>query len=259
MAPLTSGGADSVGAAVTWLGHATVLIELDGVRLLTDPVVRDRIGPLVRVARPIDEAGVRGLDGVLLSHLHADHTDLPSLRRIASDTCVLAPHPAGAWLRRKGLPTVRDMRAGETVNIGPVPLTATPATHDRRRRPFGPAADPIGYLVRGSRSVYFAGDTDLDQAMAELRGSVDVALVPIWGWGPTLGAGHLDPSRAATAVALIAPEVAVPIHWGTFALRWAVPRRPDLQRPAAEFAALTKRYAPSVEVRVLAPGESVEF
>jgi L-ascorbate metabolism protein UlaG (beta-lactamase superfamily) len=134
-----------------------------------------------------------------------------------------------------------------------------PARHDRRRRPFGPAADPIGYLVRGSRSVYFAGDTDLDPAMAELRGSVDIALVPIWGWGPSLGAGHLDPRRAAAAVALIAPRVAVPIHWGTLALRWAVPTRAALQRPAADFAALTKRCAPAVEVWVLAPGERKEL
>jgi L-ascorbate metabolism protein UlaG (beta-lactamase superfamily) len=145
------------------------------------------------------------------------------------------------------------------MSIGPVRLTAVPATHDRRRRPFGPAADPIGYLVGGSRSVYFAGDTDLDPAMGELRGSVDVALVPIWGWGPSLGAGHLDPRRAAAAVALIAPRVAIPMHWGTFALRWAVPGQADLERPAAEFAALAKRRAPSVEVWVLAPGERREL
>jgi L-ascorbate metabolism protein UlaG (beta-lactamase superfamily) len=234
-----------------------VLIELDGVRLLTDPVVRNRIGPLVRVAQPIDAAGIGGVDGVLLSHLHADHTDLPSLRRIAPDTRVLAPHPASAWLRRKGLSAVRDVRVGETVGVGPVQLTAVPATHDRRRRPFGP--DPIGYLVRGSRSVYFAGDTDLDPAMGELSGSVDIALVPIWGWGPSLGSGHLDPTRAAAAVALIAPEVAIPMHWGTFALPWAVPGQADLARPAAEFAALAKRRAPLVEVWVLAPGERREL
>jgi L-ascorbate metabolism protein UlaG (beta-lactamase superfamily) len=235
-----------------------MVIELDGARLLTDPLLRHRIGPLVRVA-PVATEGLGRLDAVLLSHLHADHTDLPSLRRIASGTAVLAPYPAGSWLRRKGITGVRELRARDEANIGPVMVAATPAIHDRRRRPLGPAADPIGYVVSGSRSVYFAGDTDLDPAMADLRGSIDVALVPIWGWGRSVGAGHLDPRGAAVAVALIAPAVAIPIHWGTFALRGLAPRQSDLQRPAHEFAALATRFAPEVDVRVLAPGERIEL
>ena len=79
------------------------------------------------------------------------------------------------------------------------------------------------------------------------------------GWGPTLGPGHLDPARAATAAALIAPRVAVPIHWGTLAL-WPRPlRAKDPERPAREFASLVAQHAPDVEVRVLAPGERTEM
>jgi len=145
------------------------------------------------------------------------------------------------------------------MTIGSLEVIATRVTHDRRRRPLGPAADPIGYLVRGSRTFYFPGDTDLDPSMADLRGAVDVALIPIWGWGRSVGSGHLDPRRAATAVALIAPAVAIPIHWGTFALRLVATRRSDFDRPAVEFAAVTRRYAPAVDVRVLAPGERIEL
>jgi L-ascorbate metabolism protein UlaG (beta-lactamase superfamily) len=246
-------------AAVTWLGHATVLIALNGVQLLTDPVLRDRIGPLIRVAPPVGTDGPGRLDAVLLSHLHADHTDLTSLRRLGSGMVVVAPHSAGSWLRRKGVVGVRELRPGDETNIASVTVAATRAIHDRRRRPFGPTADPIGYVVRGSRSVYFAGDTDLDPAMADLRGSIDVALIPIWGWGRSVGAGHLDPRRAALAVALIAPAVAIPIHWGTFTLRWFAGRRSDMERPAIEFAALARRHARGVEVRLLAPGERVEL
>ena len=109
-------------------------------------------------------------------------------------------------------------------------------------------------LIAASQPVYFAGDTDLFDAMAELRGSVALALLPVWGWGPRLGPGHLDPERAARAAAMIAPEVAIPIHWGTFAPVWPGGRLADPARPAREFERLTNRYAPSVEVRVLAPG-----
>ena len=133
-------------------------------------------------------------------------------------------------------------------------MTATPAMHDRRRWRFGPAADPVGYLVRASSSIYFAGDTDLFLAMAELRGRVDVALLPVWGWGSRLGAGHLDPESAAAAAALIAPAVAIPIHWGTFTMPHVRSHAEDRERPAREFAAYAKRYAPAVEVRMLAPG-----
>jgi L-ascorbate metabolism protein UlaG (beta-lactamase superfamily) len=251
-------GTDAAGLGLRWLGHASVLIELDGVRLLTDPVLRDRIGPLFRVSSPLPTDGVGRLDAILLSHLHADHTDLPSLERVADGVDVLAPYPAGPWLRRNGVTGVRELRSTDEARIGAVRVIATPAVHDPRRRPLGPAADPIGYVVRGSRSVYFAGDTDLYPAMADLRGSVDVALVPIWGWGRSVGAGHLDPVRAAQAVSLIAPAVAIPIHWGTFALR-GLRRRAHLERPATEFVALARRSAPGVDVRVLAPGERIEL
>jgi L-ascorbate metabolism protein UlaG (beta-lactamase superfamily) len=102
--------------------------------------------------------------------------------------------------------------------------------------------------------VYFAGDTDLFPGMAEL-GPVDVALLPIWGWGLSVGEGHLNPERAARALEMIRPGMAVPIHWGTFypvglRLLWPEP----LTEPAREFARLAARLAPGTEVRVLEPG-----
>jgi L-ascorbate metabolism protein UlaG (beta-lactamase superfamily) len=241
--------------AITWLGHATVLIEMDGVRVLTDPVLRHRIGPLVRIVPEPDALGT--VDCVLLSHLHADHTDLRSLRGLDCTGPIVAPHPGGDWLSNTGLVNVVDLRVGERIAIGELIVTATPATHNGRRRPFGPEADPVGYVLQGSRSVYFAGDTGLFLAMAELRGTIDVALLPIWGWGSRVGAGHLDPGGAAAAASLIAPSITIPIHWGTFALVRPARRSADPQRPAREFAALAKRYAPAVEIRTLEPGERI--
>ena len=244
------------GARITWLGHATVLIELDGVRLLTDPVLGRRIGPLVRVGgKPVAAAQLGRIDTVLLSHLHADHADLGSLRRLGAP--VIGPVGAGDWLRGAGVADVRELASGDQVAVGAVRVIATPAVHDERRRPFGTQAQPVGFVVEGSLGVYFAGDTDLFDGMAEMRGTVDVALLPVWGWGPSVGEGHLDPQRAAQAVAMIEPELAIPVHWGTFALPWA--RGGDTDRPAREFAELVAGLAPAVEVRVLRPGESAEL
>ena len=244
-------------AAVTWLGHATTLIEFDRLRLLTDPVLGKRIGPLVRASAPVDPDAVGRIDCVLLSHLHADHADLRSLRRVARDATVFAPVGAGGWLADNGVRGVRELAPGDVATLGELEIRATPAVHDSRRRPLGPRATPIGYVVRGSQSAYFAGDTDLFEQMGELRGNVDVALLPIWGWGPTLGPGHLDPERAARAAAKIEPRIAVPIHWGTFAL--AARRPADVKQPVREFVAMAERHAPSVEVRVLEPGERLEL
>ena len=95
-------------------------------------------------------------------------------------------------------------------------VEATYAAHDGARPPYPARAPAIGYAILGSRRVYFAGDTDLFPEMEGLVPDLDLALVPIWGWGPTLGRGaHLDPEGAAEAIALLRPKVAVPIHWGT--------------------------------------------
>ncbi len=244
-------------ASVTWLGHATALLELGGLRLLTDPVLRDRIGPLVRIAPAPDPVG--SLDAVLLSHLHADHADLRSLRAVASATAVLAPRGAGDWLRGCGLSRVHELSRGQAHAIGELTIEATRAVHDPGRRPFGPEAEPVGFLVGGAPSVYFAGDTDLFDEMEALRGRVDVALLPVWGWGSRLGPGHLDPERAARAAAMISPALAIPIHWGTFALGRPARRPADPEWPAREFAALAGKHAPAVEVRVLAPGQRTTF
>ena len=246
------------GARITWLGHATVLLELDGVRLLTDPVLGRRIGPLVRVSgEPVEVTQLGRIDCVLLSHLHADHAHLGSLRRVRAP--VIGPTGAGDWLRGAGLEDVTELSAGEQADVGGVRVIATPAMHDDRRRPFGTHAEPVGFVARGSRGVgvYFAGDTDLFEGMRELRGTLDVALLPVWGWGPSVGEGHLDPQRAAQAAAMIEPRIAIPIHWGTFALPWA--RGGDTDRPAREFAERAAELAPEVEVRVLRPGESADF
>jgi len=242
---------------VTYVGHATVLLELDGLRILTDPLLRPRLAHLRRQV-PVPPPGIaESIDAVLLSHLHLDHADRRSLRRLDRGTPVLAPPGAGPFLRRRGFTEVVELPPGGTHSIGGLRIAAVAASHRRGRSPLTPASGAIGFHLSGSRRVYFAGDTDLFEGMRELAGGLDLALLPVWGWGTSLGPGHLDPERAARAAALLAPRLAVPIHWGTyFPLGLARRRGELLTAPPREFARRCADLDPPVEVRVLAPGES---
>jgi L-ascorbate metabolism protein UlaG (beta-lactamase superfamily) len=241
---------------IVFLGHATVLLELDGVRVLTDPLLRARVWHLRRHG-PLPDAGLTaGLDGVLISHLHHDHLDLASLRSLGADTQLFVPAGAGAWLRSRGFTEVTELSVGEVAQIGKLTVTAVEARHDGRRRPRGPEAETLGYLISGTHTVYFAGDTELFEEMTELADRIDAALLPIAGWGPTLGPGHMDPLHAARAAALIRPRLVIPVHWGTLLpVGFARRHRDRLGDPAGLFARHVAQLAPGVEVRTLTPGQ----
>jgi L-ascorbate metabolism protein UlaG (beta-lactamase superfamily) len=244
----------------TYVGHATVLLEIAGVRLLTDPVLRPRIGPLVRHGPLPAPHHTAGIDAVLISHLHHDHADLASLRRIGRSAPLLVPPGSEGFFRRHGFERATELAPGETTEVGGLKVTATPARHDGGRRRGAGDVEPIGFLAEGSRTVYFAGDTDLFEGMADLGPGLDLALLPVWGWGPTLGPGHLDPAGAARAAALLSPRLAIPIHWGTlYPLGLARLRPGRLKLPADEFASRARELAPQVETRVLSPGESASL
>jgi L-ascorbate metabolism protein UlaG (beta-lactamase superfamily) len=214
-------------------------------------VLRGRLAHLRWAGSPAPAAPEQ-VDAVLVSHVHWDHLDVPSLARLGRQTRLLVPRGAGGLLRRRLFRNVEELPAGDEAQVGAVMVEAVPAVHEARRLPLGPLADSLGFVVAGSQRVYFAGDTDLFDGMADFR-PLDVALVPISGWGPKTGPGHLDPERAARALALLQPRVAVPIHWGTLH-RIGLPPPPEA--PATEFARLAGRLAPDVEVRVLRPGET---
>ncbi|GHF48644.1 MBL fold metallo-hydrolase [Amycolatopsis bartoniae] len=244
-----------------FLGHSTVRLETAGRVVLTDPVLTANVGGLRRVAPPLPPDSWAGTDLVLISHLHGDHLHLPSLRMLGTDVPVVVPRGAGEWLRRRGFRNVRELGVGEGLEDEGLRITALHADHAAHRWgprfTHGPHAPAVGYLVEsGGRRVYVAGDTDLYEEMAELSG-IDVALLPVWGWGPSLGPGHLDPERAAEAARLIEPTVTVPVHWGTLAVP-GIARTKKMRRllvePPRRFA---EAAAAHTEVLVTEPGEPV--
>jgi len=233
---------------LTWLGHSTVLIEVGGARLITDPVLRPRVAHLLRL---VDEpADVGRLDAILLSHGHHDHLDPPSLRRLDPDAPVVAPPATARSLRGTGR-EIHTLSAGEEVELAGVRIAAVKAVHDERRIPLGEPSSAVGFVVGG---VFFAGDTEPYPEMANLAG-LDAALLPVSGWGPKTGPGHMDAREAAEALAMLQPALAVPIHWGTYR---RIGHQPTGD-PAREFAAHAAELAPAVRIALLEPGGSVEI
>ena len=251
---------------MTFAGHATVLLELDGVRLLTDPLLRKRIGVLIRRSPVPPPAVRRDLDAVLISHAHLDHLDVPSLRLIDRRTPVVAPRGLGTLLRRLGFVPL-EMDVGDEVEIGPASAAARPApracaSRPSRRTTPAPAirsaseSPALGYVVAGGLSAYFAGDTGLYDGMRDLA-PIDVAVLPVGGWGPRLPSDHLNPLSAAKALELLRPAACVPVHWGTIYPPWLPPAFNAKwgEWPHA-FARYAAHLAPEVDVRVLQPGET---
>jgi L-ascorbate metabolism protein UlaG (beta-lactamase superfamily) len=235
---------------VTWLGHASVLIEARGARLLTDPVLRARVMHLRRHAPPVDLP--ERVDAVLISHLHHDHADMPTLRRLPAGTRVIAPRGAGRVLQ--GL-SVDEVEVGDEIAVGEARVRVVYAAHPVKRMPWGAETPAVGFEVGG---IYFAGDTELFDAMTDLA-PLDAALLPVWGWGPSLGPGHLDPLEAATALPMLRPRIAVPVHWGTF-LPYGLERRHGhlLRQPVEQFVRHAERLAPEVRVVVPSVGEPID-
>ena len=162
-------------------------------------------------------------------------------------------------MSRRGFHVRTELATGDALEIEGARVTAVRAHHDGRRWPIGRRITSIGYLVEANgRSVYFAGDTAPFDEIGEIAPDVDVALLPISGWGPSLHERlHLGPHTAAKAAAALRARVVIPIHWGTLLQIGLAKRRDDLfERPLREFAENMAKIAPEAELRALRPGES---
>ncbi len=260
---MTTAGADPAAGDpdtidLRFVGHATTLIAVAGLRILTDPFLRDRLGPLERHGPLPDPVNLGRVDVVLISHGHADHFDRESLSAIGGHPIVIVPRGLGRAARRWIDADVREMATGERQGFGDLSIEAVPARH--WVTPGAARAEPQGYLVDPGRSgprIWFAGDTGRLPADRRPSGSIDLALLPVWTWGPHRGPGHLGPKSAAEMLRDVDARVAVPIHWGTLYPRrlhrvWKAP----LTEPGDRFARHAASLAPRADVRVLRPGDS---
>jgi len=249
------------GLDVLFVGHATVRLDVDGVRVVTDPLLRRSLGPLARHGPAPDPGLLDGTEVVLVSHGHPDHFDPWSLASIRSARLVVVPRGLGRDAARAvagSRADVAEVRAGDVIRLPTLDIEAVPAAH--WISPGAPRAQPVGYVVQGRTRTYFAGDTGRFPGQARLAARADLALLPVWTWGPHLGPGHLGPRSAAELLHDLGAARAVPIHWGTLYPRrlhrvWGRP----LREPGDRFAGYARELAPWADVRVLRPGESTDF
>jgi len=246
---------------ITWLGHASFLVQLDGVSLVVDPVLRPEgiVGVRRNVPPPLGVAELPRIDAALVTHGHYDHLDVPTL------TAIGVPVVAGlGWerfFRARGL-AATELGWWSSTQVGDVTITFVPAQHWSRRTPFDQNASLWGgFVVQGrSASVYHAGDTALFDGFREIAArfpSLDAALLPIGAYDPAwfMERQHLDPEQALQAFQTLGARAFVAMHWGTFKLT----DEPLEEPPRRLEAERARRGLPAERVRVLAIGETIEL
>ena len=262
-------------ARITWVGHATFLIQLGAMNVLTDPIWSERASPVQfagprRLTRPgLAWDDLPPIHVVVLSHDHFDHLDRPTIlrlvRRFGDALEWIAPPGFATWLKKRGATRVRELDWWErTVIAGTHEFGALPAQHWCARGPFsGPPRKWASWELRerAGRSVYFGGDSGYCAAFAEIgnrRGPFDAALLPIGAYEPRwfMRAAHMNPEEAVQAYRdLGGAGVFVPTHWGTFRLSDEDPLEP----PARLRAAWTAAGMAEGRLRVLAHGGTLRL
>lgn len=243
-------------ADITWWGHSFSTVELPGVTVATDPLMVRRLFHLKRATAPPPSEATR-CDLVLISHLHHDHLHMPSLRRFDDDVPIVVPRGSVSAVKSLERLNVIEVAPGDRLTVAGTDIEVLAADHHEKRlkTPGSPAATPIGFrFTAGGQSCWYPGDTGM-MDFSPIT-SVDLALVPIGGWGPSLADGHIDPEQAVEAVSQVGARWAVPVHYGTF---WPVVLRSgtDTHRhwfrsPAERFTAAAAAAA-GLESRIVIP------
>lgn len=210
-------------SSITYIGHATVLIHLDNMNIITDPMFSKHLSWFFK--RYV-EPGIRfeelpPVSAILISHEHSDHLDKSTLRRFSKNIPVFIPKGLGKEIWKLGFRDVREMQTWQTANLEKLKITGTPAKHMFSRK-------CTSFIIEGSKTIFFAGDTGLTDEFSEIgrRFEIDLAVLPIGDYHPYLWfipgfskmtrKRHMAPDDIPKAIEMLKAQMVIPIHWGTF-------------------------------------------
>jgi N-acyl-phosphatidylethanolamine-hydrolysing phospholipase D len=244
---------------VTYLGHASLLVETGGSILATDPVYGSRIGGFfTRRAIPstFRPQELRGVVGILISHAHHDHLDYPSLAALSRSVPIVVPWGVAPPLRWRGHEDVRVLRRWQRTQLGSWAVTAVPSRHFGGRLPMVGTSGHQGYVLEGSVCIYFAGDTGFDPAMFRAiadRFRIDLAILPIAGAVvPWFRRNHMNAAEALSAFQLLRATQMLPMHFETFPASFE-----PVGQPRRQLMEGSERLGLTASVKLLAPGASL--
>lgn len=217
---------------ITWVGHATFLIQVAGHTILTDPIWSERASPVSwlgpkRQARPgIAWGDLPKIDTVLISHTHYDHLDRPTIQKLGAIPQYVVPRGVGKWFASQKISSTTELSWWQNTRVGSLSITAVPANHWSKRNLFGTSgAGWGGYVVETPvGSIYFAGDTGAHNEYFKEIGkrfpSIDLSLIPIGAYYPQwiFGRYHVDPRDAVVIHKEVGSKKSIGMHWGTFKL-----------------------------------------
>jgi L-ascorbate metabolism protein UlaG (beta-lactamase superfamily) len=252
------------GLRAWWLGHASVLLEIDGVRILTDPVLSGRaspfqfVGPARQHPAPLAIGDLKNIDAVVISHDHFDHLDMDTVQALArGGTHFHVGLGIGAHLERWDVPVaqIHEMDWWDSAQVRGVTIHCTPARHYSGRKSMDNSTLWASWLVKGpNHSAYFSGDTGYAEhfkAVRERLGAPQLSMIKIGAYGDTWLDIHMSPESAIQAHRDLGADTLLPVHWGTFNLAYHAWEEPVVR-------AVKEAQAQGVRIVTPRPGEKFE-